>query len=86
MIGTFFQIDFTLVKLNNGITSVLVYRKPTHTDEYLHYSFHYQGSCKEDVVFSLLEGTYSIVANEDGLTKENIRVKHVLKDKRYKKA
>ena len=28
----------TLMKRNNGEISVLVYRKPTHTDQYLHYS------------------------------------------------
>ena len=27
----------TLLKRNNGEISVLVYRKPTHTDQYLHY-------------------------------------------------
>ena len=28
----------TLLKRNNGEISVLVYRKPTHTDQYLHHS------------------------------------------------
>ena len=28
----------TLLKRNNGEISVLVYRKPTHTDQYLHYT------------------------------------------------
>ena len=37
----------TLLKRNNGEISVLVYRKPTHTDQYLHYSSHHQTSCKE---------------------------------------
>ena len=36
----------TLLKQNNGEISVLVYRKPTHTDQYLHYSSHHQTSCK----------------------------------------
>ena len=36
----------TLLKRNNGKISVLVYRKPTHTDQYLHYSSHHQTSCK----------------------------------------
>ena len=40
----------TLLKRNNGEISVLVYRKPTHTDQYLHYSSHHQTSCKESVV------------------------------------
>ena len=31
----------TLLKRNNGEISVLVYRKPTHTDQYLHYSSHH---------------------------------------------
>ena len=40
----------TLLKRNNGEISVLVYRRPTHTDQYLHYSSHHQTSCKESVV------------------------------------
>ena len=39
----------TLLKRNNREISVLVYRKPTHTDQYLHYSSHHQTSCKESV-------------------------------------
>ena len=40
----------TLLKRNNEEISVLVYRKPTHTDQYLHYSSHHQTSCKESAV------------------------------------
>ena len=36
----------TLLKRNNRKISVLVHRKPTHTDQYLHYSSHHQTSCK----------------------------------------
>ena len=35
------------LKQNNGKISVLVYRKPTHIDQYLHYSSHHEKSCKE---------------------------------------
>ena len=35
----------TLLKRNNGKISVLVYRKPTHAHQYLHYSSHHQTSC-----------------------------------------
>ena len=31
----------TLLKRNNGEISVLVYRKPMHTNQYLHYSDHF---------------------------------------------
>ena len=35
------------LKRNNGKISVLVYRKPTHTDQYLRYTSHHQASCKK---------------------------------------
>ena len=41
----------TLLKWNNGEISVLVHRKPTHTDQYLNYSFHHQTSSSK-VLFS----------------------------------
>ena len=36
----------TLLKRNNGEISVLVYRKLTHTHQYLNYSSHHQTDCK----------------------------------------
>ena len=70
----------TLLKRNNGEVSVLVYRKPTHTDQYLHYSSHHQTSCKESVVSSLFNRAYSIITNKDDLHKENATIKQVLKE------
>ena len=40
----------TLLKCNNGKTSVLVYSKPTHTDQYLHYSSQHLKNWKESFV------------------------------------
>ena len=65
----------TLLKQKNGEISVLVYRKPIHTDQYLHYSSHHQTSCKESVVSSLFNRPYSIITNKDDLHKENARIK-----------
>ena len=76
----------TSLKRNNGKISVFVYRKPTHTNHYLHYNSHHQGSCKEIVVSSLFNKAYSIITNKDDLTKENARVKHVLKENGYQKS
>ena len=55
----------TLLKRNNGEISVLVYRKPTHTGQYLHYSSHHQTSCKVSVVSSLFNRAYSIITNKE---------------------
>ena len=43
----------TLLKQSNGEISVLVYRKPAHTDQDLHYSSHHQTSCKESFIVSV---------------------------------
>ena len=70
----------TLLKRNNEEISVLVYRKPTHTDQYLHYSSRHQTCCKKSVASSLFNRAYSITTNKDDLTEENARIKLVLKN------
>ena len=76
----------TLLKLVNGKISVLAYRKPTHTDQYQHYSSQHQTSCKDSVVYSLFDRAYSIITNKDDLTKENTRIKQVLKENGYQES
>ena len=76
----------TLLKQNNGEISVLVYRRPTHTDQYLHYRSHHQTSCKESVVSSLFNRAYSIITNKDDLHKENTRIEQVLKENGYQES
>ena len=70
----------TLLKRNNEAISVLVYRKPTYTEQYLHYSSHHQTSKKESVVSSLLNRPYSIITN---IHKESAKIKQVLKENGY---
>ena len=74
------------MKRNNGEISVLVYRKPTHADQYLHYSSYHQTSCKESVVSSLFNRAYSIITNKDDLYKENARIKQMLKENGYRES
>ena len=45
----------------------------------LHYSPHHQKGCNERDVSSLLNiRVYSIITNQDDLTKENVRIKQAL--------
>ena len=62
------------------------YRKPSHTDQYLHNSYHYQTSCNGSAVSSLLIRAYSIVTNKDDLHKENARIRQVSKENGYQKS
>ena len=66
--------------------SVLVYRKPSHTDQYLRYSSHHQTSCKESAISFLFNRAYSIITNKDDLTKENARISQVLKENGYQES
>ena len=76
----------TLLKRNNGEISVLVYRKPTHTDQYLQHSSHHQTSCKEILVSSLFNRACSVIANEDDLHNENASINQVLKENGYQES
>ena len=70
----------TLLKQNNGKLSVLVYLKPTLTDQYQQYSSHHQTSCKEGAASSLFNKAYSMITNKDNLTKGNATLKQDLKE------
>ena len=76
----------TLLERDNGEVSILVYRKPTHTDKYLQYNSYHQISCRKSVVSSLLNRAYSIITNKDDLDKENARIKQLLKENGYWKS
>ena len=76
----------TLLKRNNGKISVLVYMKPTHTDQYLHYSSHHLTSCKESVVSSLFNIAYSIITSKVDIHKENATIKQLLKENGYQES
>ena len=76
----------TLLKRNNGEIAVFVYRKPIHTDQYIHYNSHHQASCKKSVVSSLFNRACSIIKIKDDLHKENTKIKQPLKGNGYQKS
>ena len=76
----------TFLKRNIGKISVLVYRKPNYTEKYLHCYSHYQTTCKEISVYSLFNREYITIENKDDLTKENPRIKHMLKQNGYQES
>ena len=76
----------TLLKQNNGKIFVLVYRKPTHTDQYLYYSSHQQTSCRKSVLSSFFKRACSIKTNKDDWANNNARIKQVLKENGYQES
>ena len=64
----------TLLKRNNGKIFLLIYRKPTHTGQYLHYSSDQQIGCEESVFPVVQFSLFSITSKHDS-SKQNTRIK-----------
>ena len=56
----------------------MVYRKKSHTDQYLNFSSHHPENHKLSVIRTLLERCYSIVTEEDDRKKEEEHVAKAL--------
>ena len=51
-----------------------LYKRPTHTDQFLQYSSHHQTSCKESAASSLFNRAYSNITNRDDVTTKIRRI------------
>ena len=78
-------LDTLIQRNNNGEISVLVYRKPTHTDQYLNFHSNHQESAKESVISALFTRADNIVSDPMDLRTENERIMKVLTDNDYNK-
>ena len=62
-----------------------MYRKPTHTDQYLNFHSNHQVSAKESVVSALFTLADNIISEPTDLRTENERIIKVLTDNDYNK-
>ena len=67
----FLTLIMEILKRNNEKISILEYRKPTHTAQYLHCSSHHQTSCKKSVFSSFSSRPSFIITNKGDLTNNN---------------
>jgi len=58
-------VDPTNIQREDGSVKLLVYRKKSHTDKYLNFSFYRPLNHKLAVIRTLLERCHSIVMEED---------------------
>ena len=58
-------LDTLLTRRTDGGLDVSVYRKPTHTDRYLHYSSHHPSYVKRSVASSLFHRARTIASGEN---------------------
>ena len=75
----------TLIKRNDDGSISVVYRKPTHRDQYLNFHSNHQISAKESVVSALFTRADNIISEPTDLRTENERIIKVLTDNDYNK-
>ena len=63
-------LDTLLLRREDESVKLLVYRKKSHTDQYLNFSSHHPLNHKLAVIRTLLERCYSVVTEEDDRKKE----------------
>ena len=69
----------------NGSLSITVYRKPTHTDQYLQWDSHHNLSVKFSVINTLSHRTKTVCSNPELLKQENEHLRKALTQCKYPK-
>ena len=67
-------LDLLLNRTENGCLKLQIYRKPTHTDQYLNFSSHHPIEHKLSVVRTLLERSQCLVTKIEGRKEEDFHV------------
>ena len=76
-------LNTLLRRRRDGSLDVSVYRKPTHTDRYLHFESHHPTHVKRGVVRCLHDRARGVISTQDNLQKEVDHLARVLKQNGY---
>ena len=68
-----------------GKLSTTVYRKPTHTDQYLQWDSHHHLSAKLNVIHTLSNRAQTVYSNPELLHKEKTHLRNALTQCKYPK-
>ena len=76
-------LDTKLTRREGGALDVTVFRKPTHTDRYLHFSSHHPASAKRAAVRSLFDRARNVTLRKENLREEEDHLTTTFKQNGY---
>ena len=78
-------LDTNIKPEADGKLSTTVYKKPTHTDQYLQWDSHYHLSAKFSVIHTLSHRSQTVCSNPELLHKEKTHLRNALTQCKYPK-
>ena len=78
-------LDIIVKPEADGTLSITVYRKPTHTDQYLQWYSHHHLSAKFSVIHTLSHRAQTVCSNPELLHKEKAHLRNALTECKYPK-
>ena len=76
-------LDTSVIRDSNGLLTTSVYRKPTHTDQYLAYDSHHPQSVKRGIVKCLYDRAKHLITTPSVISKEKKHLSSVLVSNGY---
>ena len=78
-------LDILIQRNQDGTISVKVYRKPTHTNQYLSFTSHHSTRSKQSVVTALFNRAENVITNNTELKQEQQHITKVLQSNGHNK-
>jgi len=76
-------LDLLIIRKDTGAVNVQIYRKPTHTDQYLTFNSHHPIEHKLSVVRTLCDRSQSLISDSTDKRVEDLYIENALRDCGY---
>jgi len=76
-------LDLLIIRKDTGALNLQIYRKPTHTDQYLNFNSHHPIEHKLSVVRTLFDRSQSLISDSTDRHAEDLHIEKALRDCGY---